>query len=245
MTVLHTSDVIVLKVWDYGDKDQIISFLSRDHGKLRAIAKGSKASRKRFSGAVDLFCLSSFTFREKKTHSLHLLEQAKLLSGFMGLRVDYSLICTAMGLLEVTFRLCPDGEKDFPVFDYLHSALHYLSENSFLQKEIFFWFLLTTLIQLGLFPSMDSCVSCKSDSQNWDKGFYHPETAKLFCEACVPKSSQHIPLSMSMLNRMNLKEIGSLFLFQNSIDEKYFKEIMDAHLRHHLGWQFEWERFCV
>ena len=51
----HKTEAIVLRCLDYGESDRIVTFYTRDYGKLRGIAKGARRSRKRFANALELF----------------------------------------------------------------------------------------------------------------------------------------------------------------------------------------------
>ena len=63
-------EAIILKRWDYGEKDLIVSFLSREKGRLQGIAKGAKASLKRFGPALDLFAWVKLQVVERKNNLL-------------------------------------------------------------------------------------------------------------------------------------------------------------------------------
>ena len=48
------TDAIVIRLTDYGESDRIVTLLTERHGKVTAIAKGARRSRKRFGGALCL-----------------------------------------------------------------------------------------------------------------------------------------------------------------------------------------------
>ena len=48
MPVEESTPAIVLRTRDYAEADRIVTLLTRDVGKLSGIAKGAKASRRRF-----------------------------------------------------------------------------------------------------------------------------------------------------------------------------------------------------
>ncbi|MEK7561678.1 MAG: DNA repair protein RecO, partial [Patescibacteria group bacterium] len=52
---------IVLSRTDYGEADRILSFLTIDHGKVRAIAKGVRKSKSKLAGGIELFSVSDLT----------------------------------------------------------------------------------------------------------------------------------------------------------------------------------------
>ncbi|MDO8591452.1 MAG: DNA repair protein RecO [bacterium] len=57
----YVTQGIVLTRTDYGEADRILSFLTSDHGKVRAIAKGVRKSKSKLAGGIELFSLSDLT----------------------------------------------------------------------------------------------------------------------------------------------------------------------------------------
>ena len=53
MTVLTTTDAIVLKAMKYRDTSRIVTFYTRAFGKLRAIAKGARGPKNKFGSALE------------------------------------------------------------------------------------------------------------------------------------------------------------------------------------------------
>src|SRR5581483_3542398 len=56
------TQAIILNRTDYGEADRIISFLTPDHGKLKAIAKGVRKSKSKLAGGIELFSVSDISF---------------------------------------------------------------------------------------------------------------------------------------------------------------------------------------
>src|SRR5260370_14593342 len=55
----YQADAIVLRRLDYGEADRIVTLLTREDGKLAAIAKGARRGRSKVAGSLDLFARSS------------------------------------------------------------------------------------------------------------------------------------------------------------------------------------------
>src|SRR6266576_2179664 len=51
----YQADAVVLRRLDYGEADRILTLLTREHGKLAAIAKGSRRAKGRSGSSLDLF----------------------------------------------------------------------------------------------------------------------------------------------------------------------------------------------
>jgi len=52
---------IILTRTDFAEADRIITFLTPDHGKVRAIAKGVRKSRSKLAGGIELFSVSDLS----------------------------------------------------------------------------------------------------------------------------------------------------------------------------------------
>lgn len=53
---------IILRRTDYGEADRIMTFLTHDHGKIRAIAKGVRKQKSKMAGGIELFSVSEIHF---------------------------------------------------------------------------------------------------------------------------------------------------------------------------------------
>lgn len=68
MTVL-SSEAIVLRTWPLHEADLIVSFFSRDYGRLKGTAKAALKSRKRFGGALEPMTVARAWFAERPRRS--------------------------------------------------------------------------------------------------------------------------------------------------------------------------------
>ena len=50
---VHEAEAIVLRQYSLSDSDRIIVFITREFGKIRAVAKGVKKPKSRFAGALE------------------------------------------------------------------------------------------------------------------------------------------------------------------------------------------------
>src|SRR5438045_828289 len=75
---------IVLRRMNLGEADRIITILTRDHGKVRAVAKGVRRIKSRMAGHLELFGAVELMFAEGRNldiiTSARLMRSAELLS---------------------------------------------------------------------------------------------------------------------------------------------------------------------
>jgi len=123
MSTPRTADGVVLRIVDYSDTSQIVTFWTREAGRLTGIAKGAKRAKSAFHGPFDLFALHHLNYREKTAGQLHLLTAADLLDAHTGLRADPVRLTAAGWCAEILLGLTDEGLPIPPLFDLLVDSL--------------------------------------------------------------------------------------------------------------------------
>ncbi|HLW70845.1 MAG TPA: DNA repair protein RecO [Candidatus Binataceae bacterium] len=77
MPAEESSPAIVLRARDYSESDRIVTLLTRDFGKLGGIAKGAKASRRRFERKLEPFSCVTLFFRRRPLGQLVFITRAE------------------------------------------------------------------------------------------------------------------------------------------------------------------------
>lgn len=230
---------IVLKRWDYGEKDQIVSILTKEKGRLQGIAKGAKASRKRFGPALDLFCWIKVQIKEKSKSSLVFIEQAQAISNFPKIRSDYGAILMASGLLDMSHQIYHEGQADERAFHILLKSLSRL-EREPLSTEIFWSFLLSSLHSTGLAPQVTQCVKCENKNL---ESLHHFDLlgGGMICEDCYYPSKIFLEVSQSLHSWM-LNPSAALWS-RLPQDERCLQELLMHHFKNQIHINPDWSRF--
>lgn len=238
MNQSQSLEAIVLRRWDTGEKDQIISFLSREKGRLQGIAKGAKVSLKRFGPALDLFSWIRLQVKERKNTSLLYIEQAQVISNFPQLRQNYASILIASGLLELSHHLFKEGLAEEAAFFNLLESLKKLEEQG-AQRRVFWSFLLKNFEILGWGLHLQTCFKC-GKSLTEDFHFFDVEQGGGVCETCRASSRKVFSLSLSLLEWMNnpSQEKGI-----SPEEEALLQELLEKQYIHHLHLLPDWNRF--
>jgi DNA repair protein RecO (recombination protein O) len=77
MPVEESTAAIVLRARDYSESDRIVTLLTHDFGKLSGIAKGAKASRRRFERKLEPFSHVMLYFRRRPHGQLVFITRAE------------------------------------------------------------------------------------------------------------------------------------------------------------------------
>ena len=94
---------IVIHRTDFGEADRLLTLFSREHGKIRAIAKGARKPQSRKTGHVELFMRSRFLLARGK--DLNIITQADMVEAYPDLRQDLVRTTYASYAVELLNRL--------------------------------------------------------------------------------------------------------------------------------------------
>jgi DNA repair protein RecO (recombination protein O) len=122
MAVL-TSEAVILRTWPVHESDLIVSFFTRDYGRMRGVAKAALRSRRRFGGALEPMTLARAWFAERPRQELVRLDQLEILRSPLAARVDQARMAVLSFYAEVLDEALPEHDPQDAVFRLLVSVL--------------------------------------------------------------------------------------------------------------------------
>lgn len=158
MTRLVTP-AIVLRTVDYADADRVVTLLTRDAGKLAALARGARRSVKRFGAGLGLFGVGEAVLHDKPNAELAGLERFDGARGFPSLMADVAKVAHGGYACELVRELVPVRQPEPEVFELLVTFFAALEAGP-ARAETLRIFELALLDALGLRPSLAACVAC-------------------------------------------------------------------------------------
>jgi DNA repair protein RecO (recombination protein O) len=131
MPAEEISAAIVLRARDYSESDRIVTLLTREFGKLGGIAKGAKASRRRFERKLEPFSHVMLYFRRRPHGQLVFITRAEA-ADLAPHNVDDDLAKFALGsyMLELADALTSEGAEARDAYELLAAALGILSRGN-------------------------------------------------------------------------------------------------------------------
>jgi DNA repair protein RecO (recombination protein O) len=162
----------VLRKVNYGDKDLIVTLLGRETGKFSAIAKGARASKKRFGGGLQpMRCLKA-SYTQKSSGNLAFLREIDVVEDFPALESSYNRITIASYATELVREVTQDAHPDPQTFDLLRAFYRQLSaadESALALEAVLHSFELSLLELQGALPSLLTCFRCGTPAEEMDK----------------------------------------------------------------------------
>jgi len=185
MPLAHDRCICLFKT-KYSETSQILTLFSREHGILRAIAKGAhrrtKAGASRFDGGVDFLDLGSAVFTYDPDRELCTLTEWHLDEGHLGLRQSLRAMHLGLYAGELAGRLIEEHDPHPEVFDKLAAVLPNLATPR--REEAFLAFALDLLRASGYLPELLACVSCGTTAEDWSLAWFSPSRGGIVCRNC-------------------------------------------------------------
>ena len=122
MSVL-TSEAVVLRTWPVHEADLIVSFFTRDYGRVKGVAKSALKSRKRFGGALEPMTVARAWFAERPRQELVRLDQLEIVRSPLSSPVDHARMAVLSFFAEVIDEALPEHDPQETVFRLLLSVL--------------------------------------------------------------------------------------------------------------------------
>lgn len=174
----YRAEAIVLRTHKLGEADRIITLLTRDRGKVRAVAKGVRRTKSKFGARLEPFSRVDLLVFEGK--NLDIITQAESLNAYgQDLALDYSLWTAGQTMLETADRLTPEesisAESQYLL---LVGALRTLVTGEHPSSMVLDAYLLRSLSMAGYAPTLDACVICGSAG---NQPFFHVSTGGALC----------------------------------------------------------------
>jgi DNA repair protein RecO (recombination protein O) len=162
---------IVIKRTDVGEADRLLTLLTAERGKLRAVAKGARKPSARKTGHVELF--NQVALLIAAAREIDIVSQADTLEPFLGLRNNLDRLGYAYYFAELVDRFVEAEIEHREVYDLMLNALGWLETTPHLARTARY-FEMQLLDALGYRPQLDVCVQSKEELLP-EENFFSPE----------------------------------------------------------------------
>lgn len=204
------TDALVLRARAYGDSDKIVTFLTRDLGKLTGIAKGAAKSRRRFVGSLEPATEVTLSYRLRSQSDLCFVEAVDILRAPRNLTRDLDRYAYSIYAIEVLDCMVEGREAEAPVYELARDV--FAAIDGFPGApgaEILRWFELRLLTLCGLEPRLSRCRRCGRSTEGGDEPLrFDPAAGTIACRACP--DGLGVPVTAAVLTSVRSLRDASL-----------------------------------
>jgi len=121
---MEESLAILIRRQPWSDTSWIVTWLTRDHGKISTMARGARRPSSPHAGKLDLFYLAEIAFTISRKSSLHSLREVRVVEPFDA--TSCANVFLAGYFAELADRITQPGDPVEPVFALLARAVGFL-----------------------------------------------------------------------------------------------------------------------
>ncbi len=182
---LIASEALVLRTYKLGETSKIVVFLTRDRGKVRAVAKGARGGKPRYGSALEPLSEVRVTLHGRQGADLFRLGQCELVrSAFPSTGRDLDVALAMSYFAELLDAFAQEGEAEDAVYRLALAVLVVASDGG--DIAVLTRYLEAWLLRLhGIYPSLDRCAGCDGVLPPGALP-YHANAHGFVCDACGP-----------------------------------------------------------
>jgi DNA repair protein RecO (recombination protein O) len=154
--VALVTDALLLRATDYRDADRIVTLFTRDAGKLSALARGARGSKRRFAGSLEPYSVIRVELEEGRGELLT-LKRADLKLPFVQLLSELDRMDAAAGALALVREAHAPRVLDPELFVGAVQYLTVVDHEGDPQRSLLLAFALRVLALMGIAPRLAEC----------------------------------------------------------------------------------------
>ncbi len=185
----RVSEALVLRTYPLKEADLVVSFLTRDQGKLRGVAKRARRPKSAFGAGLERLSHVRMAYFQRETRELVNLDSCELIRSQFGLISDYWASVALDYLAEVSEQLLPSAEPGERFFRLLLAVLDSMRQGepgSGAWRAVTYFSLWAVRLS-GWLPELNVCLSCGSlldDPETRERAYFSRTRTGLVCGHC-------------------------------------------------------------
>ena len=190
----RVSEALVLRTYPLKEADLVVSFLTRDQGKLRGVAKRARRPKSTFGSGLERLSHVRMAYFQRESHELVNLDSCELIRSQFDLVTDYQASVALDFFAEASELLLPSAEPGERFFRLLVAVLESLrpagGEDSGQAGRVWravTYFSFWAVRLSGWLPELHVCLGCGSlldDPESPQQAFFSRDRAGLICGHC-------------------------------------------------------------
>ena len=182
----RVSEALVLRTYPLKEADLVVSFLTRDQGKLRGVAKRARRPKSNFGSGLERLSHVRMAYFQRENRELVNLDSCELIRSQFGVVSDYSASVALDYFAEVSEQLLPSAEPSEKFFRLLVAVLESLPAPGGVWRGVTYFSLWAVRLS-GWLPELHVCLSCGSvldDPESPERAFFSRGQTGLICGHC-------------------------------------------------------------
>jgi DNA repair protein RecO (recombination protein O) len=231
----RVSEAFVLQTWPFKEGDLIVSFLTRDHGKLRGVARRARRPKSGFGSGLERLSHVRMSYFQRENRELVNIDSCDLLHSQFAVLSDFASACALDFFAEVSEQLLPAAEPNEKYFRLITTVLEHLKDRGNPWRAVTY-FSVWAVRLAGLLPELHACLGCGLWLEA-DRAYFTRHRPGLFCRDCRHALDLRGAWELEPESRVIAEEILHTPIAQ--LSERHWSQTTAADLRRFLAQQLE------
>lgn len=231
---------IVTKTTKYGDTSLIITAITRDFGKISAIANGVRTKNSRMRAGTALFAYSEMVlYRGKSKDGMYNVNEITAAESFSGISLSLEKLAYASYFAELANYASAEENTDEELLRLLLNTLFAVDRDLCSLEKIKTVFEWRLACVAGYAPRLDACGGCGTSE---GLKFISTDGAAVLCEECAVADHTAAGLSDGMRKTVEYictAESKKIFSFDAGEETvRYLSRISEIYIRNRFEHEF-------
>lgn len=228
-----SADAFVLRTYKIGETSKVVVLLTRDRGKVRAVAKGARGQRSRYRSSLEPLSEVRVGLYGRQGAELLRLGPCELLrSAFRASGRGLEASLTLQYLAELIDAFAQEGEAEERVYRLAHAIV--TAAEADVPPAALGRYLEAWLLRLhGIYPTLDHCAGCGGALPKGPLR-YHDAARGFVCDDCGPVSGPVLPVAarafLDDVFRRSPSDLAKPFPPEAQALEGFHQDLITRHL---------------
>lgn len=231
--MIINTDGLVIREQPTGERDRLVTVLTRDIGVIRAFVNGARNPKNKNASATGLLCYSQFSI-DKTSKGIYTIREATAKEIFFTLRSDIVRLSLAQYFAELAYELSPREENSEEFLRLILNAIYFITKTNKPHGLVKAATELRLLTLGGYMPSVVACDNC--GTYETEKMYFSVYSGRIWCDKCLP-DEKTVTVSLGVIAAIRhicFSEADKVFSFTLSKDgifalqavsEKFLKSV--------------------
>jgi DNA repair protein RecO (recombination protein O) len=221
------TEAIVIRQADFSESSRVITFYTREFGKVPLLAKGAKRLKGSFASSLDLLSVCDIVFIRKASGNLGILTEAGLNRRFQNTGQELLRLYGGFYIAELLEGLNEEYDPHPGLYDATLSSMRKLDDAACSPRLAIVLFELALLREIGHLPNFETCLKCNGPTTEGAPFAYWVSQGGLLCRQCQSRDYKQNRIGLEAVRR--LRELSEPDpIVPGHLDEQVLREMSNV-----------------
>lgn len=237
-------EALVLRVFRMSESSKVVILFTRDHGKVRVVAKGARRPKSKFGASLEPMTWGRYVYYQRDNRDLQTLSEGDIVHSFEPVKQHYGRLAAGSVVCELLDHMTEEEDRNPLLFRYALDTLQWIGmiEPPALDLPVWY-FQIKAAGELGYRPHLSGCVMCGNRLGEGKLGF-SPLLGGVLCGEHASQGMAVDAHTISFLSHVQVGRPDRIDIAKmKDVDHVAVTRLLRAFLDHHMASQYRLKAF--